>query len=51
MEPIVLTHMERLAAIRAYNSRNKLELSRAQMIDFIIDSINKERAEATTSLT
>ncbi len=42
-EPIELTHMERLAAIRAYNSNTRTDLTRAQMIDHIIDTINRER--------
>jgi hypothetical protein len=43
-EPIVLTDMERMAAIRAYNSMTKHELTRSQMIDWIIQCINEERA-------
>ena len=51
MEPIVLTHMERLAAIRAYNSATKHDLTRAQMIDYIIECINEERAQANALST
>lgn len=40
--PIVLTDMERLAAIRAYTSKTKAELTRAQMVDHIIAAINEE---------
>lgn len=44
-EPITLTDMERMAAIRAYNSTAKYELSRSQMVDRIIAAINAEREE------
>lgn len=42
-EPIVLSHHERLAAIRAYNSQARTDMTRAQLVDHIIDSINRER--------
>ena len=41
--PIVLTHHERLAAIRAYNSQTRTDMTRAQLVDHLIDSINRER--------
>lgn len=50
MEPIVLTHMERLAAIRAYDTPAKLHLTRAQIVDRIIGAINEERASAKADL-
>lgn len=43
-KPITLTYLERLAAISVYNSMNKLDLTRAQMVDAIIAAINDERA-------
>jgi len=42
-EPIQLTEFERMAAIRAYNTTTKHELTRAQMVDHIIAAINEER--------
>lgn len=42
--PIVLTHFERLAAIRAYNSQARDTLERGAMVDAIIKAINDERA-------
>jgi hypothetical protein len=44
-EPIKLTDMERMAAIRAYNSTTKHEMTRAEMVDHIIAAINEERLE------
>jgi len=43
-EPIQLSDMERMAAIRAYNSTTKHQLTRAEMVDHIIAAINEERA-------
>lgn len=45
-EPIKLTDMERMAAIRAYNSTTKHEMTRAEMVDHIIAAINEERLES-----
>lgn len=42
-EPITLTDFERMAAIRAYNSTTKHEMTRAEMVDHIIEAINDER--------
>lgn len=44
-EPIVLTHDERMAAVRAYNSTTRAEFTRLQMVDHIIAAINEERTE------